>query len=234
MRYTLTLLKQQTLSKSFIAELSVVHPDLTLAPTIKDISGISIELESQPITTLDSPVLFYSVKGADFQDFESALADDHTIADWKVVMTLSDCRMYQVRLTRDVKVLAPELTDHQINVLAAKSTERGWRIRAHVPDKASLSDFWTYCREENIEFQLEKLYSTESKTRPSNSEGIKAALTPRQREVARTTIRMEYFDQTGASAEEVAAELGIASSTLSTHLRRIMANLLYYIFGDDE
>ena len=57
------------------------------------------------------------------------------------------------------------------------------------------------------------------------------SLTPRQKEVARVAVDMEYFDGNGASAEEVAAELDISKSTVSKHLRAVIRKVLSQVFG---
>lgn len=182
------------------------------------------------MTDLESPTLFYSVKDADFQGFESELADDETVVEWQVTIEFDDCRVYQIQFSPDIKVLTPTMTDLGVRVLAAESAERGWLIRVHAADKENLGAFWEYCRNEGVDFRLEKIYSTRSETQQSASEGIMAQLTDRQREVARTVTKRGYYQQEGANAEEVAAELGISPSTLSTHLRRIIAKVFHYLF----
>lgn len=222
----------RTVPQNFIAELVAAHPDLALAPTISETSKTRIELESQPVTDLESPVLFYSVENADFQRFESALAGDHTVTGWQVAIDFNGCRVYQIQLSSAVQFLTPAMTELGVNVLAAESAERGWRIRVHASDKGQLGAFWEYCREEGIDFHLEKIYSSGSNSQQRESEGIRAELTDRQREVARTVTKMGYYRQEGATAEEVAAELGISPSTLSTHLRRIIAKIFHLVFED--
>jgi|GEM_PF-3411287 len=90
------------------------------------------------------------------------------------------------------------------------------------------------CREEGFQFRLEKLYNSGHRVTNAEKAGLKAQLTERQLEVARTVARMGYYDKDGASADEVATELGISTSTLSTHLRRIMAKVFDFIFEGDN
>lgn len=61
--------------------------------------------------------------------------------------------------------------------------------------------------------------------------GLEAHLTDRQREVLRLAFHFGYFDwPRTASAEAVAAEVGIAQSTFSQHIRAAERNLLAALF----
>lgn len=55
-------------------------------------------------------------------------------------------------------------------------------------------------------------------------------VTARQAEVARTAAEQGYFDADGASAAEIAAELDLAKSTVSEHLRLVTAELFSQLF----
>lgn len=222
-----------SLTTSFIAEIVVVNPDLPLASTIRTTSDISLQVESQPLTHPESASIFYSVSNSDFQDFETALTDDHTVEDWQVTMSFKDCRIYRLQHSSVTEFLTPKLAGLGIQALSIESCEEGWSLQLQAPDKESLGEFWQYCREENVQFRLEKVYSSGSQITAVAGERLKAQLTGRQQEVARTVTQMGYYDQDGASAEEIAAELGIAPSTLSTHLRRIVEKLFWYMFENE-
>lgn len=223
------------MTQSFVAEVTVDHPDLPLTPTIRDITGTRVRLESQPLTDAESPSLFYSVTDSGFQGFESALERDHTVEDWELTMDLTDCRIYRIRPSSDARYTVPKVVDLGIRVLTIRNAGRRWWFQLQAPDRESLGAYWRYCREEGVQFTLEKLYSSSPQAAAVDADAttIEAQLTDRQREVALTVTRMGYYEQDGASAEEVAAELDISPSTLSTHLRRIMAKVFHSMFGDE-
>lgn len=218
------------MTQSFIAEITTFHPDLLLSPTIRELPEVSLEVESQPITPSESPSLFYSVSISDFDRFDAALTDDPTVDEWKISMNFSDCRVYQVYPSDKAKFTIPKITELGINILEIQNANQRWQFQFQVPDKETLSSYWQYCREEDVEFSLEKLYR--SGPQPRENHGLKDQFTDRQLEVARTAARMGYFDPEGATATEVADELGISPSTLSTHLRRIMNKVFNCIFVD--
>lgn len=211
----------------------LIQPDFPLAPTIADVSDVHLKEESvRPPTNAGTSLTFYQVTGSDFQDFESELARDHTVTDWSLAMDFGNSRMYRIHLSSATEYITPKLAELGIHVVFIESADQGWRFKVEVPEKESLGTLWEYCRENDFEFHLEKLYRSTVQAPAPQKDSLKALLTDRQLEVVRTAIRMGYYDQDGANATEVAAELGISPSTLSTHLRRTIAKVFHYMCED--
>lgn len=61
-----------------------------------------------------------------------------------------------------------------------------------------------------------------------------SGVTERQATVAAVAVEERYFDPDGASADEIAADLDLAKSTVSEHLRIVTASVLSQVFGDDS
>jgi Predicted DNA binding protein len=57
-------------------------------------------------------------------------------------------------------------------------------------------------------------------------------VTDRQAEVAAVAAEKGYFNGDGASAGEIAADLDLAKSTVSEHLRTVTDTLFSQAFGD--
>lgn len=215
---------------SYIAELVVSHRDLTLMPTLQALPGLELTVESQPVTSAENPVLFYLVDAPDFDAFDAALDEDYTVAHWGMGTRMDDQRVYRVEFTPETKFVTPMLSEFGLRVLEATSTPAGWHLRVHTSTRRVIEAFIEACSREDIECRLESVYSTSVEAGAVIREGTELQLTDRQREVARTATQMGYFESGGASAGEVAAELGIATSTLSSHLRAITAKLYTTFF----
>lgn len=221
-------------SKSFIADVVLIHPDLPIGPTLEAVPTASITEEGiRPATIEDVPTVRYRVTDVEFQDLESALARDRTVTEWTQTMDFGDTRIYRVQLSSATKFVTPTLSELGIHAVSAESAGHGWRFRLETAERDFFGAFWDYCRAEDIQFELEVLRSSGAQPRAEQEE-IKTTLTERQREVARVATRMDYYDKGGASAKDVAAELGIAPSTLSTHLRRINAKVFDSLFDDSR
>ena len=219
--------------QSFVAEVLLRHGDLPLAPTLGTVPAAVVTEESiRPPADSDVPAVLFRVTGVDFGNFRSALVDDHTVDSWSVAMDFGDARMYRVQLSSATRFVTPALSELGFHVVFTRSVGEWWRFKLETADKDTLGEFWDYCREEGIQFELEKIHSSGSQPvdrRPN----VRSELTDRQREIARTVTRMGYYDEDGACPEEIAEELGIAPSTLSTHLRRINAKLYRALFADE-
>jgi len=59
-----------------------------------------------------------------------------------------------------------------------------------------------------------------------------SCVTTRQAKVAAVAVEQGYFEPGGASAAEIAAELDLAKSTVSEHLRLVTASLFSQLFAD--
>lgn len=219
------------MGESFIAEVVIDHADLPLTPTIRTVPDATVRVESQPFTAFDDPMFFYAVSGTDFESFEGALDADPTVEEWRATMAFSDQRVYQVVPAQDAKFTTPKIASLGVQVLSLESADRGWRFRLLVPDRERLGEYWQYCREEGVQFDLRKLYRSGPRAARADDRNVHSQLTERQLEVARTATRMGYYDSDGASAQAVADELGISRSTLSTHLRRIVGKVFDSLFG---
>ncbi|QCS44489.1 helix-turn-helix domain-containing protein [Natrinema versiforme] len=217
--------------QSFIAEVVLTHPNAPLAATLEAVPHATITEESiRPAPTADEPAVFYRVTDVAFHAFETELARDHTVAEWTQTMDFGDTRMYRVQLGPATIFVSPTLYELGIHVVNSESADLGWRFWLETGDRNHLSALWDYCREKDIQFELEVLRN--SGAQPMNEQvRIKAALTDRQQQIAQVATRMGYYEKGGASAKDVAAELDIAPSTLSTHLRRINATVFDSLFA---
>lgn len=221
------------MTESFIAEVVIDHPDLPLTPTLRRVSDISVRVETQPVTGSESPTVFYAVSSADFGEFEDALETDPTVDEWCETMQYTDRRVYRVTPSSEAKFTTQKIADLGVHVETIQSADRRWRFRLRAPDRSALGAYWQYCRNEGVQFSLEKLYQSGPQPATASGRSVESVLTDRQREVARTATRMGYYDSDGASAADVAAELDISQSTLSTHLRRIIGKVFDALFGPD-
>ena len=221
------------MSQSFVAEVVLAHPDLPLSPTLATVPETVVTEESiRPPTDSDVPAVLFRVTGVEFEDFRSALVDDHTVDSWSVAIDFGDARMYRVQLSSGTRFVTPVLSELGIHVVFTRSVDGNWRFKLETADRGTLGEFWDYCREEGIEFELEKIHSAGSQP-VGDRPGFRSELTDRQLEIARTVARMGYYTGDGVCPEDVADELGIAPSTLSTHLRRINAKLYRALFADE-
>ena len=66
---------------NLIAVVDIAHPDLSLAPTIRECPDVTIRVVPQSGTDPETGIFFYLVENAP-DGFETHLDEDHTIAEW--------------------------------------------------------------------------------------------------------------------------------------------------------
>lgn len=220
--------------QSFIADIVLKHSNAPLVPTLTTVPHASVtEVSVRPVTSADVLTVLYRVTDVNFHVFETEIAHDQTVSEWNQTMDFGDTRLYRIQLSPRIHHITPALSEFGIHVVNIESAGRGWRFQLETGKRDNFSALWDYCREEDIQFELEILRSSGAQSMNEKA-GIKTELTNRQRQVARIATRMDYYKKGGASAKDVAAELDIAPSTLSTHLRRINAKIFDYLFAAES
>ena len=200
---------------SLVAIADIAHPELALAPTIRRCPDVSIEVVSHTTTDPETGLFFFLVEGAD-ERFEEALERDQTIDSWVLVDDLESVRLYRLRHTEQTKLISPKTAALGGLMLKAESTDRGWAVRLHLPDREALADLWEYCDREGISFELYRMFRQDEWTN-----GFAPELTDHQRDALVAAYEAGYFEEPReTSLEELAERLGISPAAVGGRIRR--------------
>ncbi|PGF17959.1 bacterio-opsin activator [Natrinema sp. CBA1119] len=187
---------------------------------------------SDAVSRIDVEEIFYSAAGEtkfifwtdgeDLEGIDDALGDDETVSEFTLLEATGARRLYSGTLSeRGEKHLTyPTAAEYDIAYLDVTVT-KDTRIRARVPTREALFAYRDACRERDIPFRIERIFSE------STQSGDRYEITDRQREALLIALEEGYFDvprETTLSA--VAAKLDISDQALSARLRRGQANLL--------
>lgn len=97
-----------------------------------------------------------------------------------------------------------------------------WELRMRFDDRECLTQFQDYCDEQNIAFELSRLYEISN---PRS--GAQFGLTRMQYNALTTAWEMGYFETPrDVTLTEIADELGITEQSLSQRLRRAYHTLI--------
>lgn len=205
-----------------IAEITLVHPELVLTPTIQAVPETTADLEYQTIAGPEEYYLFFEVYGGDIARFDRALDDDPTVSEPTVVIDGGDFRVYRMRLTSTERLVLPRAAELGMRVLHATSGRGGWIATLEVPRLDLLREFRDHCRDRDVDFSVERLYHADE-----GDHGRAYGLTPVQRETLVTAYERGYFnDPRDASVEDLATALDVSSSAVSGRLRRGLEALI--------
>ncbi|MEF8779409.1 MAG: helix-turn-helix domain-containing protein [Haloferacaceae archaeon] len=127
---------------------------------------------------------------------------------------------------------AIESCGHPVTDVTVRSDPEELLVTVHLPSPAPLGEIVESIESTGSRTELRYLVRTKSKGGADPVIVDRARLTDRQREVLETAHRMGYFEYPRrASAEEVAAEIGIARSTFAEHLAAAQSTLAAGVLG---
>jgi predicted DNA binding protein len=205
-----------------IADVHVTHPDIVLAPTIRDLDDASIQVVADSSTDPESRLFSFLVSCDDFDAFERALEADQTVAEWHCQARFGRTRIYQLEYAHDIKLVSPKATEVGGLVFEATSSSTGWDLQLQLPERQALADLYDYCERQDIVLDVNQVFS-ESEFSVDGPTGV----TEPQREALVTAFEMGYFKQPReASLDDLATELDISSTAAGGRLRRGMENLV--------
>lgn len=210
-----------------IAELTLVHPELVLTPTIAALPEMTVELEYQTIAGPGEYYLFFEVYGVDFGRFDRTITDDPTISEPSVIIDGDEFRVYRMRLTSAERLVLPRAAELGLRVLRAVGGNGGWMATLEVPDLKALQSFRAHCRDRDVAFTVDRLYHADERRGTGAGATHEYGLTPVQRETLETAYDAGYFNAPrDATVEDLAAMLGVSSSAVSSRLRRGLRTLV--------
>ncbi|MFB6207502.1 MAG: helix-turn-helix domain-containing protein [Haloglomus sp.] len=206
---------------SVIAEYQLSADRLVLAPTFEAVPGIELELERSFATDPDHPILFAWARGP-LEPFETAAADDPTVAELRALDTVGEKRLYRITVGDATEVvLYPRWVELGAERLESRYADGWWHSRTRFPDRDALADYRTYLDDHDIAFQLKRLYDA------AETSDDEIGLTPEQRETLLLADEMGYFDiPRNTTTSGLAAELDISNQAVSERLRRGYSRLV--------
>ncbi|WP_306060564.1 helix-turn-helix domain-containing protein [Natronococcus wangiae] len=200
---------------SLIAILDVAHPDLALTPTIRECPDATVRVVPHSTTDPETGLFFFLVESAD-ETIETAFDDDHTVTDWTLVNDFGTTGIYQLQHGDETILLSPKVAELGGLMLRAESNDRGWTVRLHLPDREALATLWEYCEDEDITFELYRMFRQEEWV-----DGLSPELTDQQRAALVNAYEEGYFEEPReTSLEELADQLDISPTAVGGRIRR--------------
>lgn len=208
---------------SVLCEIFVPADEFVLADSLTSTPEIRIEIKRVVAGTEDVTPYFWAY-GDELESFDSSLRSDSSITNMIILEEdEADERFYRVNWEKNDPNLLTAISDAKATILEAVSDDgHRWELKMLFPERESVTEFHDYCVENDIAFDLERVYQPENP-----QETAQYGVTEDQLEALEAAFRGGYFgvprDETLA---EVADRVGISRNALSTRLRRGQRNLL--------
>jgi predicted DNA binding protein len=203
-----------------VAELMIPAAGFDLG-RVTNVSGAHIELERVVPMGTDVMPFFWAVT-EDFVEFERSVRDEQLVEELTALARVGDRVLYHVIWGDTVANLTEILFESQATILEAFGNH-SWLFRLRFPDHRGLRTFHNACREQEIEFAIERIYTLDEE----QDTKYHFNLSPEQREALVLALERDYFGvPRGATLTEIADELGISQQAASERVRRATNEVL--------
>ncbi|RKD88885.1 helix-turn-helix domain-containing protein [Halopiger aswanensis] len=219
---------------SLIAEFSVKSDDLALNHALTDAPHMVVEIEQVVATMEDRVMPYFWVSGGDHTEFEAAFENDETVTNVASIDEVDGAKLYRAEWTQNVESIVYAYVELGATILQAIGRDKNWELRMRFDDQESLSQFQTYCEENEISFELNRIQDQEQPMASAQYD-----LTTKQRETLVTALEDGYYEvpQT-VSMSELAEQMGVSQQALSKRFHAAHKNLitstLTFTHPDDE
>jgi predicted DNA binding protein len=212
------------------AHVYVEHPKLALAPTIRSLPDVEIDVVSDAGTDPDHDSNVFRVTAPEFAAVEAALDDDETVASFSTIVERDDQRTYRIEYSPEAKLVSPPLTETGSLTQKAVSHLNGWLLTLHFRDHDGLYALSEYAAAEGITVDVVDLQQTEGK-----ADQPEFGLTEPQRDALVAAFVHGYYDDPReTSLEELAELLDISPTAVSGRLRRGSARLIETVLLEEN
>lgn len=207
----------------------VEHPNLAMSPTIRSCQDVELGVVSEAGTDPQHDVYTFWVEAPDFDVVDDHLSEDHTVADFEVIVEADDRRTYHIAYSDEALLVSPTVNDIGGFVTNSESHRKGWDLRITFPDHESLYRLHEFAKEQDIRLEV-----LDVRRRDETDDQPEFGLTEAQIEALVYAYVHGYYDEPREiSLEDMASILDISQTAVSGRLRRGSARLVEEILIDD-
>ncbi|SDC02829.1 helix-turn-helix domain-containing protein [Natrinema hispanicum] len=172
--------------------------------------------------------------GPAFGTFEAGLEADPTVKPPTRVVEFDERRLYQLELTPEGRRASvyPTVVETGAILQDATATEKGWDIRAALPDEETLDQYHAFFTGRDFDVELKQLYEDWN---PNHSSQSQFGLTDRQHEILVAAVDEGYLDiPRSCSLAELGTQFDISSNAASERFRRGSKTLIENTLSPDD
>lgn len=207
---------------SVIAEFTVQSDDFALDHTLTTVPDALVEIERIVATMKDRVMPYFWVTSVDQAAFQDVFEEDESVQEIRRVDEVDGAALYRATWTKNIETIVYAYVEVGATILEATGSSGQWELQMRFDDSETLSDFQTYCQENDVSFELHGL---REQSEPMAS--TQYHLTPKQRDTLVTALDAGYFDvPQKITMADLADQLGITQQALSKRLHHAYKNLI--------
>ena len=197
--------------------LDVTFPSeqFALEDTLKALKTVEFDVEQIITTDAESLMPYIWVHSVDRTAIEDAFDADDTVADYQLIAEFDDDCLYRLTWVERISHLLRILVDESGTVLSATGEGDTWYLRLLFPDHDSVTRTHEYCKQAGIDMNIRNITEFDKGHRDQSG------LSDSQRTTLRLAHERGYYSiPRDATAEDLAAEIGVTHQAVSERLRR--------------
>lgn len=200
---------------AFEASFTITKEEFPLSAVFSEFPASEIELD-RVVPTNKAIIPYFWVREADVEDISMKKIEHPGINDIRVVDEVGGEAFIRIDWDFEYESVLTAILETYVNLISAVGTEDQWTFELRADTHQALSDFQSYCRDNDIPIELTRLHSIS----PLES-GREYDLTDAQRMALNIAYDFGYYDSPRhASQEDIAEQLGISPQAVASRLRR--------------
>ncbi|QSW99115.1 helix-turn-helix domain-containing protein [Haloterrigena alkaliphila] len=203
------------------ASFTIDQPEFPLNTVFEQLPDATIELD-RVVPTNDAVIPYFWIYAADIGELTTDLSGDEGVDDVKVIDELDEQMLIRIDWNLDHESVLTAIVETDVTLLSGIGDAENWTFEVRSSDQQTVSEFQTYCRENDIPIRLTQLHALS----PFDSDR-EYDLTDGQRTALILAYSRGYFDSPrDASQADLADELGISHQAVSSRLQRGIRRLV--------
>jgi len=203
------------------ASFTIDQADFPLGVVFKQLTGATIELD-RVVPTSQAIVPYFWISADDTDLLTTDLDTDIGIDQVKIIDQVEKQMFVRVDWNLEHESVLTAIVNTDVSLLSAIGNNEQWIFELRASEQQELSDFQTYCRENDIPIELTELHAV-SQFRSDREHG----LTGDQKKTLVMAYSRGYFDSPrGATQDDLADEFGISRQAVSSRLQRGIRRLV--------
>lgn len=201
---------------SVIAEFTVPSDQFALYETLSTVPEMIVEVERLVAHGPDRIMPYFWTSDGNHEEFEAAARDDPSVEGLTKLDVLKEAVLYRANWIQDVESVIYAYTETGAILLDATGRNERWELQLRFDSEADITQFSEYIDEQELAFDLSRLYHPSQPTSESPP-----TLTEAQRETVIAGLRTGYYEiPRETTPSELAEEFGISQQALSKRFRR--------------
>ena len=203
------------------ASFIVDQPEFPLNTVFEQLPDARIELD-RVVPTQDVVVPYFWIYSENIEELSTDMSTDYGVDEIKVVDELEAQMLVRIDWNLDHESVLTAIVNTDVTLLSGLGDAENWTFEVRSSDQQKISEFQTYCHENDIPLKLTQLHALS----PLESDR-EYDLTEGQRKALVLAYSRGYFDSPrDATQTDLADELDISRQAVSARLQRGLRRLV--------